>query len=127
MRWDESTSDRKGQWSWGVERNWGDEIWRRDIRPKLSNFATMTWAEIERARVKSGKKGQKSRAAHHEMAISVICSEARSRAVEIALPADTLFRFRLGSKKRLWGYRIGAVFNLIWYDPTHEIYPVEPN
>jgi len=127
MQWNSARSDRQGIWSWGIARDWGKQAWDSEIRPKLDHFATMTWNEIRGARVKSGPRGGKSRASHHEMQLDVICSEAQSRAAEIELIADILFRFRLGTAKRLWGYREREIFHLIWYDPTHQIYPVDPN
>jgi len=39
--------------------------------------------------------------------------------------SEELFRFRLGNLPRLWGFRIVNEFYLLWYDPKHEIYPIE--
>lgn len=125
MRWSDAKADKVGLWSWGVNRDWDDATWHGELHPKLCNFATMTWAEIEAHRVKSKKN--KSRKAHHELPLTSVCQEAQVRAGVIKVPADMLFRFRLGGKKRLWGYRLADLFNVVWYDPTHQIYPTDPN
>lgn len=36
---------------------------------------------------------------------------------------DSLGRFRVGGKKRLWGVRDAHEFHVIWWDPEHEVWP----
>lgn len=43
--------------------------------------------------------------------------------IEIERFHDVLFRFRAGNLERVWGYRIVNIFHVLWYDPTHQIYP----
>jgi hypothetical protein len=62
---------------------------------------------------------------HHPMDTCVLSDEAQYRLIERDIYADTIYRFRLGNKPRLWGFRRLAEFSLVWYDPEHEIYPVE--
>lgn len=62
---------------------------------------------------------------HHGMDVDSICEEAQFRLIEIEKYQDTIFRFRLGNLPRLWGFRILDEFTVIWYDPTHRIYPVD--
>lgn len=38
---------------------------------------------------------------------------------------DELFRFRLGNLPRLWGILDGDIFYPVWWDPDHEVYPLE--
>ncbi|MEP7350514.1 MAG: hypothetical protein ABI668_11285 [Sphingorhabdus sp.] len=64
---------------------------------------------------------------HHNMDVDILADEAQYRLIEIEKFADTIFRFRLGSKKRLWGFRIVNKFEILWYDPGHEIYPTDPH
>lgn len=33
-----------------------------------------------------------------------------------------LFRFRLGGRKRLWGFRSDRVFHAVWWDTDHAVY-----
>jgi hypothetical protein len=37
-----------------------------------------------------------------------------------------MFRFRLGGKARLWGFRSERIFHVVWWDPDHRVYPTEP-
>ena len=37
--------------------------------------------------------------------------------------ADIIYSLALGSKERLIGIRKGAVFQVVWYDATHEFAP----
>jgi len=39
--------------------------------------------------------------------------------------AEELFEIRLSGKERVWGTMTGAVFNLLWWDPNHEVYEVK--
>jgi hypothetical protein len=38
---------------------------------------------------------------------------------------DDMFRFRLAGEKRLWGFRVGNVFYVLWWDASHRVYPTE--
>lgn len=81
----------------------------------------MTWAEIDRLSSDTGHK------MHHNMEVDVIVEEAQYRLIELDKYPDVIFRFRLGNKPRLWGFRTLANFEVLWFDPEHEIYPTEPN
>ena len=90
------------------------------IRPKLHEFESMTWGEIETATT-GGKERHK---AHHEMETYVLSPAAQKRLAEIKLDTfDALFRFRFDGRKRLWGIRDQHIFRLVWYDPDHTVYP----
>jgi len=123
MCWTVDDADREGAWSWGVSRDWGDEIWEADLRPKLIEFEKLRWAEIESHTY--GNEGKRHRS-HHPMETCHCCGEAQDRLskLERAYP-DILFRFRLGNLPRLWGVRVVNEFQILWYDPTHQIYPVD--
>jgi hypothetical protein len=50
--------------------------------------------------------------------------EARDRLEAIGLADQTqISRLRLGGRKRLYGFRLGNVFHVVWWDPRHEIWP----
>jgi len=88
----------------------------------MSEFQKLTWSELFAQRT-GGKERHKK---HHDMDVCDLEPEAFDRWCEIGLDEyDTAFRFRLGNKPRLWGYRIHAKFYLVWWDPTHKIYPTE--
>jgi hypothetical protein len=109
--------DVEGDWSWGVKRQWCPEEWAAKIEPKFAEWQKLTWAEIDSHTSDTQHK------MHHNMRYEDICDEAQSRMLEIEKYFDTLFRFRVGNLERVWGYRITNTFHVLWYDPTHQIYP----
>lgn len=119
MNWDCDAPDTEGDWSWGVARQWSDDDWANIIKPKLEEFAQLTWSEVDSFSSDSGHK------MHHNMEIGTICDEAQYRLIEIEMYQDVIFRFRLGNLERLWGFRILDKFSVVWFDPTHKIYPVD--
>ena len=121
MTWTHEAYDREGAWTWGVNREWAPEDWETIIKPKLENWANLTWGEIDGHSSDTGHK------LHHTMQTDAICDEAQYRMVAIEKYSDIVFRFRLGNKRRLWGFRTIAHFEILWFDPTHQIYPTEPD
>lgn len=122
MRWTIDAADREGAWSWGVNREWGEEVWNSSLLPKLEEYQKLTWAEIEAQAY--GNEGKRHRA-NHSMETAQICDEAQIRLTNIGQYSDTVFRFRLGNLPRLWGVRVVENFKVLWYDPSHQIYPVD--
>lgn len=89
-------------------------------------MAQTTWAEIERQQTGSANARHKK---HHEQPIESIVSPAQKNLDRLKLPelfGDAIFRFRLGGSQRLWGFRQGAIFHVVWWDPDHNVYPAEP-
>lgn len=123
MRWTIEDADRSDAWSWGVHRDWSEEVWNNDLRPKLLEFQKLSWAEIESHTYGNDRKRHRC---HHLMETALVCAEAQDRLIllERAYP-ENLFRFRLGNLPRLWGVRVVDEFQVIWYDPTHQVYPVD--
>lgn len=118
VRWTCEDPDLEGAWSWGIERKWTEEDWTVRILPRLVEWSRLTWGEIDGFSSDTGHK------MHHNMDCGDICDEAIHRLIEIEKLDDTIFRFRLGNLQRLWGFRIVDEFQVLWYDPTHQIYPV---
>jgi hypothetical protein len=110
----------------GCEWEWGPDlaIWK-DVLHYLGDFSEKTWGEIEGERTGGRQRHKK----HHAMEVASLPSMARTRLLEHFGDdaPDTLFRFRLSGKGRLWGLRDGAIFHLLWYDPLHRVYPTDPN
>jgi hypothetical protein len=119
MTWSCENPDVEDVWSWGVARQWSDEDWDSTIEPKLREFERLTWAEID-----SFSSGTRHKM-HHNMDTDQICEEAQLRLIEIERYDDVIFRFRLGGLPRLWGFRVLAEFQIVWFDPTHQVYPVD--
>jgi hypothetical protein len=83
----------------------------REVRSKLGNFESMTWAEIERG-------------GSHSIAVSELEKPARERLEHLQLDdIEEVFSLRLSGKERVFGLRQGAVMRLLWWDPDHEVCP----
>ncbi len=119
VTWCDSRHDDEGSWSWGEPRAWTDEELASIILPMMTHFSRLTWGEVDHAGSESGHK------MHHGHDTSDLVTEAQQRWIEIGLEEfDYVFRFRLGGKKRLWGFIVQAHFHLVWWDREHKIYPV---
>ncbi|WP_342069685.1 hypothetical protein [Yoonia algicola] len=119
-------ADREDEWSWGQHRNWcttartsGDQC---VVKSTMIMMSTLTWAEILDQRTGSKRKRRKK---HHDQSWDSICGEAQSRWLKIGREEEELFRFRIGSTQRIWGYRQKSTFYVVWWDPEHKIYPTE--
>ena len=111
--WSIKVLDIEGLWGWN-----NDELksllWT-EIVPKLQNFETMTWAEINQA-----AGGRKHGNNHHSVSVEGLTRKAQKRLSEINQDdVDEIFSFRLTGKKRIYGIREGRVLKLLWYDPFH--------
>jgi hypothetical protein len=104
--------DYAGAWSWPT----ADEA--EEILHFLCEMSQRTWSEI------MGRHGGKT--IHHEQGIDTVCPEAQARITALGhdLRFESLFRFGLGHKKRLWGFTTGGVFHVLWWDRDHQVYPV---
>ena len=121
MEWTHDYADRKGEWSWGQARDWGYQAWSQVIRPKLAEFEKLKWAEIEAFLTGTGHR------MHHSMEVNNICTESQKRLGELGIDEEEIYRFRLGNLRRLWGFRVVNMFEILWYDPEHKIYPTDPD
>lgn len=89
-------------------------------------MAKLSWGEIEQHRT-GGRTAHKK---HHSQEISSLAPAAQADAAKAKLGetfGDEMFRFRLGGEQRLWGFRDGRVFHVIWWDPDHDVYPTDPS
>ena len=125
VTWCATKKDCDGKWSWHEDRAWSDEEWSNTIQPKFLDFAKKTWGEIVRMAYGKGAKRKKM---HHGHDISDLVEEAQHRWKEVGLEEfDAVFRFRLGATKRAWGYIAQSHFFLVWWERSHQIYPVSDN
>ena len=113
--WSIAVFDHAGPWGRAKCETEG-HLWD-EIFPKLRDYESMTWGEIYRNKKRD-----------HSVPVGGISKEAQERLVQLRLDdVDELFRFRLSGKMRVWGIRDGRVFQLLWWDPDHAIWPVDPN
>lgn len=97
---------------WGKDSVSNDHLWS-EIFPKLRNYESMTWAQIEQDRKRN-----------HAVEVSKLIPEARKRLQDLKLDdVDELFRFRLSGEMRVWGIRDRAYFKILWWDEHHQICP----
>ena len=108
--WRISAARRTGRFSFG--RCTGEDY--RRLRDRMSSWETMTWFEIERGR------------SNGFIPPEHVTTEAQAllRDLHLDLRAqDSLYHLRLDGATRIWGFREGRVFTLLWWDPGHEVCP----
>ena len=80
-----------------------------DILPKLKEWETQTWNEI----LVHSKKN------NHSIDTMTLNKIARDRLNKMRIEANAVVSLRLQGTHRLYGYRIGSVFYILWYDKNH--------
>ena len=80
-----------------------------EILPKLKDWEAQTWNEIL---VKANKQ-------NHSIDVEKLNKAARNRLDMMQLEAEAIVSLRLQGAHRLYGYRIGSVFYVLWYDKDH--------
>ncbi|MCI0572640.1 MAG: hypothetical protein L0Y66_17950 [Myxococcaceae bacterium] len=84
-----------------------------DIQRRLASFETMTWNEIRK---------QKSCGF---ISVSAVCKAAQERLMETHQDdTEQLYKLRIDQSGRVWGIRDRNVLKLLWWDPEHEVYPM---
>jgi hypothetical protein len=109
--------EHAGSWSWQV-----GEVDLKKIVGFLTEMERLTWSQVK-AQITSSKRG--SHRKHHAMPSEDLGREAQQRLREHQLEGFELFRFRLGNNERLWGLIEKGVFYPVWWDPNHEVYPLD--
>lgn len=97
--------DLTGPWGWNI-----DSETILQLRQKLCEFETMTWAEIE------GRQ-------HHHLSAGSLTKKAIKRLEEIQQDdaSDLLFSLRCSGIQRLIGIKTGREFRVLWWDPFHQV------
>ncbi len=93
----------------------------------ICDLTRSKWSELEAQR--TGGKSNRHRK-HHDQPITSLVAEAQEDIRRARLDetfGEDIFRFRISGEKRLWGFRSGRVFHVVWWDPDHRVYPTEPN
>ncbi len=118
------SADREGAWTWGQHRNWcaSHECQNGgacEVSSTMMAMSALKWSEILQQRSGGHQK-------HHDQELSSIVQEAQDRWInDLGREEDMLFRFRTTGKGRIWGYRNGPHFSVVWWDAEHQVYPVE--
>ncbi len=85
-----------------------------EVSARLRSFESMPWSAILVAAKKQ----------NHTIQVEDLSKPARDRLVEIRLDdRDQLISLRLSNKERIWGFLEEGTFNLVWWDPEHQVCP----
>jgi hypothetical protein len=106
----------EGSWDWKITSDESETFLKF-----LSDMQKLSWNEIRALTTGKHKK-------NHDMPTESLCKEAKDRLGEIGLgDQESLFRFRLSGKVRLWGLFLGRrhEFHILWWDRDHEVYPTD--
>lgn len=104
---------------WGIRQNAEHLI---TMLARFKEWERITWGEILTATA-----GRKSNTQSHPMVVAELVKEAQNRLTELNLDSyDTLYSLAITGKQRVWGIMIEetGTFQLLWYDPEHQVYPV---
>jgi hypothetical protein len=108
FRWRTIAADHDGPFHWETTT---PRYLLEEIVPKLHNFETMTWSQIEAT-------------GSHFVSFEDLCKLARDRLGELDMEKiESLFSLRLAGKERVWGQREGGTFQVLWWDPEHLVCP----
>jgi hypothetical protein len=80
----------------------------KHLMDKFRDYSKKTWAELYR------QKGF----------ISVDPSTFSQELPHYISPDVTIYECRISKRARLFGHRHRSVFNVIWFDRNHEVYPM---
>ncbi len=97
----------EGPWGWN---NVSTLDLLSEIIPKLKDYETQTWGEVEGSR-------------NHSVDVENCVKMATSRLAEIDVYEDSLFSLRLTGTNRIWGIKDVAILRILWWDPNHEVCP----
>ena len=102
--------DNGGKWGWSKV----DTAKFNEILEKLGHWEKKTWAQV----LSDDPTHQ------HDVEVPKLVKDARDRLAAINLEDyDSLFRFQLSGRERLWGIRQENIFYLLWWDPNHQVCP----
>lgn len=91
-----------------TEADVGDVFWS-EILPYLKSMETRTWGDI----MVSAKKQ------NHSIAVDTLNPIAQKRFADLCIEAEAVISLRLSGTHRLYGYNVGQVFCILWYDNDH--------
>lgn len=114
--WLFSNIDRAGKFAFDVNR---EDFKHAEVLGKMIDYSNMTWSEIKRQTHDDGKSK------HHLLQHDELSKEAqeRFRAKRLDEDSDLIFSFALQNKLRIIGIRRDEKFQVLWYDPEHEVCP----
>lgn len=113
FRWSTGLADTGGPWGWHLA-SCGDIL--KVAIPSLQGLESWTWGQIV---------GDQRH--NHFIDVDRLAKSAQDRLREIwteDLP-DQLVSLQMSRVTRIWGIRQGSYLQVLWWDPSHTVYPVE--
>lgn len=109
--------DRSGKFAFDLSR---PDFKHREVLQKLMEYGNMTWDEIGRQQHDKSRKTK-----HHYLTFDDLSKEAieRIRIRHFDEETDIIYSFALQNLLRIIGFRQGAEFHIVWYDPKHVFCP----
>lgn len=104
--WIFSTADQEC-WPFTQEKI-GEAIWS-EILPYLKSVEGRKWNDILVAAKKQ----------NHSIEPASLNKSARDRLVQLRLELGSIISLRISGNHRLYGYMVGRVFCILWYDDDH--------
>lgn len=104
--WNFNTCD-KMRWAFTKDAV-GDLFWQ-EILPHLQALESQKWQDI----LLTAKKQ------NHSIVMDELNKVARDRLDELKIEAESIISLRLTGTHRLYGYMVGSVFNILWFDQNH--------
>lgn len=94
---------------WGfTKENVGDLFWT-EVLPFLKNTEKRKWNEIL---IVSKKQ-------NHSIDIGGLNPIAQKRLADLMIEQESVISLRINGTHRLYGYNVGRVFNILWFDSDH--------
>lgn len=107
ISWQFSTMEMTGPFKFCPIR---PQTWRK-ILERLKHLDARTWAEVIGDR-------------DHPIPVELLSPKAKKRLQEIQRDdIDAIFSFHLEGEPRIVGVRVDNVFQVLWWDPNHEVCP----
>lgn len=104
--WNFNTCDPK-MWCFDMHTV-GNRFWN-DVFPKLQEFERLTWNDMLIRNKKS----------HHSLNPKSLNKIAKDRLEALRIELDAVISLRIDGTTRIYGFTIGRVFNIIWFDQEH--------
>lgn len=109
VAWHFQCMDNGGNWPCGDDTIMG-------LKSFLLEYEKMIWSEALKSK------------SNHPMPLPKICRKAQKRLSELEYTnAGNLYQLKIRGGKgrqRLWGIRIENIFQILWWDPNHTVYPL---
>ena len=117
-QWSFSLCDMQHE-SWGISHN---TAYLANMLARFKEWERVTWGDVLMPTA-----GRKSNTQSHPIPVGKLDKRAAKRLTELNLDShDILYSLAITGKQRVWGIMIEetGIFQLLWYDAHHEIYPV---